>query len=390
VSDDDIDDITVPPRWYGTNQTRPARNPTPTMTAGTDDGADRASTDHQPQGAGTATVSGDQLSPADIEEAHCPPLRAHSSVRQIAHAARTAFLSRDLVAAGPGLWPFGTAARARRDRNRHIAEEARRRRAQFREAFESGSQPPTRLPTQWRPVARRSNLTAIAFLGALVAMVFAVALYVSDQPVEPVDQPAQPAGAPPLSLSTEASSAVTPATSVHGPAVSARPPIPSGGVAPITPLPATPTDPGAVQLVDPPAGPPSSTELATPDGAMRAWLARLCPFRYSDPFGAAEDRARPAMTDTGWASVNPRRNDRARDSWQETVTAQEAARCTAPLAAISPEAPRSDASAIVLGLITRVVTAAGRSPYLEQISRVHVVQRGPDGWWRVDRESDGG
>lgn len=158
-------------------------------------------------------------------------------------------------------------------------------------------------------------------------------------------------------------------------------------------------DAGSLRVVDPPVGEPTPVELGTPEGAMRAWLARLCPFDHVDPFGAAEQRARAAMTDAGWATLNPVDGDaggdeRARLSWEKTVAAGESGRCAEPTAQISLEAPRTATSAIVIGAVTRVVTSPDsdpdQAPYVEQLSQVRLVRRGADGLWRVDLPAEGG
>jgi hypothetical protein len=137
---------------------------------------------------------------------------------------------------------------------------------------------------------------------------------------------------------------------------------------------------------------------------MRAWLSRWCPFDYTDPFGTAERRAQPAMTDAGWATLNPDNDtpaaDRLRASWEQTVAARESGRCAHPDAATSPQAPHSDTSAIVIGTVTRVITtdsagdtaggSDGPGAYVEQVSEVRIVRRGPDGLWRVDLATSGG
>jgi hypothetical protein len=137
--------------------------------------------------------------------------------------------------------------------------------------------------------------------------------------------------------------------------------------------------------------------MGSPDGVMRAWLSRVCPFDFTDAFGTAERRAKPAMTDAGWATINPDndtpRAERAHASWDTTVVARESGRCAEPAATISPEAPRSDASAVVIGATTRVITARagdGQAPYVEQLSEVRIVRRGTDGLWRVDLATAGG
>lgn len=311
-----------------------------------------------------------------------------SSVREIARAARSAFLGTDLIQAGPPLWPVGRRARARREHNRQAAEHARRRRTQFREAFDA--HPATAPPARRRPVDRRTNTLVIAGLAGLALAVVAATVWLGAPDPRPITQPAPPASTTPsaLPVSSTAPASTTPTPGTAG--LPAQPPIPSGGVAPITPRPATTLDPGSVAVVDPPAGDPTPTELATPESAVRAWLARLCPFHFSEPFGTVERRARPAMTDIGWSTLDPGDDARARASWDRTVAARESGRCAPPTALVSPEAPRSPTTAIVVGSVTRVVTAAGQRPYVEELSEVRIVRRGTDGLWRVDLPTEGG
>jgi hypothetical protein len=316
-----------------------------------------------------------------------------ASAREIARAARAAFLGTDLIQSGPTLWPFGQRARTRRDRNRRAAHDARRRRAAFQQAFEAPRQDPSPRPSRPRPVDRRTHRIVIAALAGLAVAVLAAAVWLGGSPdSHPSTQPA------PLPAATTTTSPV-PVTSEPAPlspspsgtaAVPPQPPIPSGGVTPITPRPQTTVNPRSVVVVDPPAGDPTPTELATPDGTLRAWLARLCPFDYHAPFGTAERRARPAMTDTGWTILDPAQNPGARASWDRTVAARESGRCAQPTALVSPEAPRTPTTAIVIGAVTRVVTPDGGQPYVEQLSEVRIVRQGADQLWRVDLPTEGG
>jgi hypothetical protein len=330
--------------------------------------------------------------PEPADATRVPGLGPDASVREITRAARAAFLGTDLIQSGPGLWPFGQRARTRRDRNRQAAADARRRRAAFQQAFEAPRQdsPPPR--SRPGPVDRRTHRIVIAALAGLAAAVLAAAVWFGGSPnSHPSSQPA------PLPAAT--TSSPVPVTSEPAPrspspsetaAVPPQPPIPSGGVTPITPRPRTTVDPRSVLVVDPPAGDPTPTELATPDGALRAWLARLCPFDYHAPFGTAERRARPAMTDTGWTILDPAQNPGARASWDRTVAARESGRCAQPTALVSPEAPRTPTTAIVIGAVTRVVTPDGGQPYVEQLSEVRIMRQGADQLWRVDLPTEGG
>ncbi|MFC4859191.1 hypothetical protein [Actinophytocola glycyrrhizae] len=368
-------------------------------TSGHEDGC---SADPAKAGRGLEAVSApEQVSPARSAQA------LSASGREGIRAVLDAYLSTDLLHSGPGLLPFGRRARDRRARNQAVTDEARRRRAQLRLTAANLVENPRAAgsPTVRRTVERRSRLRVVFGLTAVVvAVALAALLWSSPEPVDPstaVSQSPQSSGTGTFSTST----AVSKTGGTDAGSLPARPPIPPGGVTPLTPGPDTTVDPNSVQVVPIPTGPPTRTDLATPEAAMRAWLARLCPFTYTDPFGTAEQRARPAMTDNGWSTLNPLNggsnedvaDQRARVSWDKTVAARESGRCTQPVAQISAEAPRTTISVIVIGGATRVITSTGRtrestaaSPYVEQLSEVRVVRRGTDGLWRIDLPTEGG
>src|SRR5256885_6819340 len=131
-----------------------------------------------------------------------------ASVREIAHAARTAFLGADLIQSGPGLWPFGRRARTRRDRNRAATDNARRRRAQFQHAFEAVQDDALRLARS-RPIDRRTNRIAIAALAGLAAAVVAAAMWFGGGPGGHPSTPAARPG-PPAAAATGAPAAASP------------------------------------------------------------------------------------------------------------------------------------------------------------------------------------
>lgn len=405
--------------------------PRSTGIAGADAGADAGihNGDRPGDGAGYTAGAGDRDGSVDkpagehtrstpLSTPLSAPLGSTASVREVARAARHAFLSTDLLHAGPGLWPFGRRAQERRARNRAATAEAHRRRDQFRTAFDTRSD--TELGTHHgsravraglggiglQPAGRRSSaLVAVGMTGVVVAVVVAAVWWGGRDP-RPGSQPARSPG---LASTTTLASSTVPGSSPTATDVESgygslpvRPPIPEGGAEAVTPGPDTPVDAYAVRVVDAPSGDPSPVEVATPEAAMRAWLARLCPFSHEDEFGAAERRARATMTDAGWSTLNPHNTDphdgdahdaRARASWETTVAAGESGRCAEPTAQVSLEAPRSATSAIVIGTVTRVVTAPGEAdaaPYAEQLFHVRVVRRGGDGLWRVDLPTEGG
>lgn len=306
---------------------------------------------------------------------------------EVARAAGAAFVSRDLLGTRPGLWPLGRRARARRERNREITEEARRRRGQFRAAFESGATQASR-PARWRPVERRANAAVIASLSGVVLGVFALSVWFSGRAPAPHPQPAATGAA--VASSAPVPPSTAPPTPGAGVSLPGLPPIPPGGVAPIRPPTSTTVNPASVRLADRPTGEATAAELSSPEGAVGAWLARWCPYSSTEAFGAAEQRARSAMTAAGWAAFDPAGNDRAQRSWRTIVTERQTARCSAPTALISPEAPRSAVSAIVIGQIQRVVTAGDGARWVDTLTGTRIVLRGADGLWRVDTATTGG
>lgn len=278
-----------------------------------------------------------------------------------------------------GLIPFGKRARARR-------EELRRRRARLREETTVGRGPKRRAinPAEITP---RRNATVIATGCSIVAGLLALGWWFSSgndespQPQQAVPQaPSLPTAPPPSA----------PQTSVPegNPGLSPIDPIPPGGVAPIAPRPHTPAaNPATVPVVPAPSGPPSTAELSTPESAAQAWMARWCPFDSREPYGAAEQRAQATMTELGWSEFAPRES--GRPSWDKRVAAGESAQCSAPQAEIRPEAPRSTTSAIVRITAQQVITGRDGA-YVEKLAEQRIVQRGPDGLWRIDTATKGG
>jgi hypothetical protein len=347
---------------------------------------------------------------------------------EIARAWRDAYLSTDLRRPGPSVWPFGRRARERRDRHRAVVREAQRRRTRFRtmlnghtgidrpgEGDPAGEGDPTASELRDRqPVDRRTRLVVILGLLAVVAMVMIATVWsghTDDHDHDLRDAAAVTASPPPApgsTLDTIADSAswsqsLGSTPSAGSSSLPALAPIPPGGAVAVTPDGGPAIDARSVRVVAPPAGAPTGHEIESPQTAMGAWLSRLCPFSPEDQFGAAEQRARAAMTASGWASLDPFDGDqqdrRARASWDQTVAAGESGRCAVPTTQLSPEAPRSATWAIVIGSANRIVStrraanrssALGEEPYVEQVSAVRVVRRGADGLWRVDVQAEGG
>lgn len=317
-----------------------------------------------------------------------PPIDRDSSTTHIARAVVDAFTP----AGRPyrGLWPFGARAKQRRTANAELAAQRIRRQATFETALRL-DHTGQRQGRPWRPVTTRANVMVIAALATAVATGVAIAATlggnVSQQ--DTADPKLGTGNAPRASVS------VPPSTSSRRSGGEKVAPIPSSGVdaAPLDTENSTDpgtVDTGAIEPVDPPRGTPTRAELGTPESAMAAWLARWCPFTYTEPFTAAEERARPAMTGAGWRSFDPRRGTGARASWNRTVTAHESGQCTRPVARVSPEAPRTDTMAIVIGTVNRVITAPGEPAYVEQVNELRIVRRDDTGQWRVDLPTEGG
>ena len=307
-------------------------------------------------------------------------------------ATGSALFGRDLLAPRPSLVPWGRRARESRHRRREILNRARERRTQVWREFTTPPDPPrAEEPRSWRPVPPRRHAAVAVGLIMIVGAVFVLAMRYGDRPPtasrSPVDTTV--ATGPTMTLASPPPTVSTPPAASR---VSSAPllPIPSGGVSPLTPPASTALDPASIVLVAPPAGDATASELGTPDGAVRAWLARTCPFDWHDPLGAAEARGRSALTQAGWRQVDPTGNPAARTSWAETVAARETGRCAAPVAMVDPEAPRTDTAAIVIGSIARVVTGPGAPPYVDTVDWTGWVRLGPDGLWRVDLASPGG
>jgi len=368
------DDLAPPPRWFG-SAASPLKD-------------DRGPADT----AAPASSQPDPVLQPEPEEHDSAAAEPAESLVDTVRRTGAALAGAALLAPGPGL-PYGRRARERKARRAAAAEETRRRRAALRREFDAGPQATwTSDRRRWRAVDRRTNQAVITGMVAVVVIVFAVALYLRHRSTPPV-APTGVAGAATTSTtpSTTALQPVTSRPASAAPGLSPLDPIPDGGVAPQTPAtPARPRDPAAVPLADPPPGPPGPGELASPEAAMTAWLARWCTFTSAEAFGAAEGRAHPAMTAAGWAEFDPRSHPKTRASWDKTVAAAESGRCSTPVSLVSPEAPREPDRAIVAVSADRVITPAGAASYVETVADTRVVLRGGDGLWRVDVASAGG
>lgn len=169
-------------------------------------------------------------------------------------------------------------------------------------------------------------------------------------------------------------------------------PTPAGGITPIPAPTAAPVDPAAVNLVPQPTGPATTAELDTPVGAVTAWLARTCPSRYSQPYGAEVAAGRAVMTTAGWAAAE---RQLAADTtgpqlWKTAAADRQTRTCGDLDVQRSPDAPTGSGVAFVEYTAHRVVTTPGSSDRVEQLTGARMVIRQGDGRWLVDRPVIGG
>lgn len=356
--------------------------------------ADREAQTGRAHAQGHTPALGREDRPPGDDHGRAPSVpNSDASVGNTARLAASALFGRDLIAPGPTLWPLGQRARDRRAHAHSVIEEGRRRRAALRHRLDPRTRPGSAFGATWRPVPRRANAAVIASLVVTVLAVFVLAGWPTSSTAPRPASPPPPSGVvePALLPALDPPVTTLPAPSSAAPLpFTAQAPIPPQGVPALPPRKDDAQDPTRIAVVDPPGGEPSPAELSSPQSAAQAWLARLCPNSYTDDFGAAEQRARPAMTLAGWAQLDPARNERARTSWNQALQAKETSRCSAPTAVVSPEAPRSPTSAIVILQIDRVVTSGTGARWVEPLRHTRVVLRGDDGLWRVDTATEGG
>jgi hypothetical protein len=333
-----------------------------------------------------------QVATPPADQADDDPDRPARVAREVSHA----LWGRDLLGPRPGWWPWGAKARARAHRRRELRDLGAQRRAELHHQFTRGHDRNVGdVRTPWQPVPIRRNIAAITGVITVVAAVVGLA-WSADEPGTAGSAPGQPGE--PASTPTGAASATSMPTSVQssGGTSSAsslpeQPPIPPAGVAPTVVQPRTATDPATIVVAAAPQGPPARQELAGPESAARAWLARWCPFTTTEEqFGDAEGRARPAMTSDAWSLFDPAGDDRAARSWEQATAAGESGTCSAPVAQIVPSAPRTPERVVVRVTADRVVTTAAGSRYVESVASTRVILRQVDGTWRVDLAAVGG
>ena len=169
-------------------------------------------------------------------------------------------------------------------------------------------------------------------------------------------------------------------------------PTPAGGVDPV-PVPApVQLDPTAVKLVPQPVGAAPAAQLATPVGAVTAWLARTCPSRFTQPYGADVAAGRPVMTGAGWTAAEAQlAGDAAGPQlWKTVVSTRETRTCDDFDVQLSADAPITGGVAFVGYAAHRVVTAPGAAARVEQLAGARIAIRQSDGRWLVDRPVVGG
>jgi len=169
-------------------------------------------------------------------------------------------------------------------------------------------------------------------------------------------------------------------------------PTPAGGVAPVPAPTVAALDPAGVKLVPQPVGPATAAQLATPVGAVTAWLARTCPSRFTLPYGADAAAGRPVMTGAGWAAA---RQQLASDPtgpglWKAAAADRQTRACGDFDVQLSADAPTGGGVAFVEYTAHRVVTAPGAAPRVEQLGGARMAIRQSDGRWLVDRPVIGG
>lgn len=169
-------------------------------------------------------------------------------------------------------------------------------------------------------------------------------------------------------------------------------PILAGGITPIPTPTAAPVDPAAVNLAPQPTGPATTADLATPVGAVTAWLARTCPSRYSQPYGADVAAGRTVMTTAGWAAAQQQLAADATGPqlWKTAAADRQTRTCGDLDVQLSADAPTGGGVAFVEYTAHRVVTTPGSPGRVEQLAGARMVIRQGDGRWLVDRPVIGG
>ncbi len=169
-------------------------------------------------------------------------------------------------------------------------------------------------------------------------------------------------------------------------------PTPGPGVttptAPASTLPTGPPPAASVLVAPAPSGPVTAGQLGSPQAAASTWLSRWCGYDYRDRLGTRENRAHPVMTERAWLNFDPLTTPASAKAWAAIVAGRRSAGCSAPVAVISPEAPRSQTGAYVIVTANRVVTLEGGAPVVEQVRETRQVLF-REGRWLVDIAANG-
>jgi len=123
--------------------------------------------------------------------------------------------------------------------------------------------------------------------------------------------------------------------------------------------------------------------------------------------------AHPVMTERGWLNFDPLTSPASAKAWAaivpsiagaqpgtssnpaatlaylNAVAGRQSAVCSAPVALVSPEAPRSQTGAYVIVTANRVITPEGGTPVVEQVRQTRQVLF-REGRWLVDIAADAG
>jgi len=143
-------------------------------------------------------------------------------------------------------------------------------------------------------------------------------------------------------------------------------------------------------LVAPAArGPVTAAQLGSPEAAASTWLSRWCAFDWRTALGTRENLAHPAMTERAWLNFDPLTSPASAKAWAAIVAGRQSAVCSAPVALVSPEAPRSQTGAYVIVTANRVNTPEGGTPVVEQVRQTRQVLF-REGRWLVDIAADAG
>ncbi len=153
--------------------------------------------------------------------------------------------------------------------------------------------------------------------------------------------------------------------------------------APATTLPSGPPPVASVLVAPASTGPVTAGQLGSPQAAASTWLSRWCAYDWHTTLGTRENRAHPAMTERAWLDFDPLTAPASARAWAVIVAAHQSAVCSAPVALVSPEAPRSQSGAYVIVTANRVVTPQGGAPVVEQVRETRQMLL-REGRWLVD------